>query len=85
MWRLTYTTEALKALARMDQVMARRVRARVLALAQDPRAKNNNVTKLSGVDGFRLRVGEWRVVYTLKDSILTVVVIRIGHRSEVYR
>ena len=53
-------------------------------LARDPRAPNNNVKKLTGVEGYRLRVGDWRVVYTLRQQVLTVVVVRVGHRSEVY-
>jgi mRNA interferase RelE/StbE len=38
----------------------------------------------AGVEGYRLRVGDWRAVYTLRRQVLTVVVVRIGHRSEVY-
>jgi len=38
----------------------------------------------AGVEGYRLRVGDWRAVYTLRRQVLTVVVVRIGHRSDVY-
>jgi mRNA interferase RelE/StbE len=68
----------------MDATLAKRVRAKIVALARDPRAPNNNVKKLTGVPGYRLRVGDWRVIYTLRQEVLTVVVVRIGHRSEVY-
>jgi mRNA interferase RelE/StbE len=34
---------------------------------------------------YRLRVGDWRVVYTLRDDVLVVLVLRVGHRREVYR
>jgi mRNA interferase RelE/StbE len=84
MWSVTYTADALKSLMRMDRTMARRIRAKVLALADDPRAPNNNVKKLTGIEGYRLRIGDWRVIYTLKHEVLTVVVIRVGHRREVY-
>ena len=84
MWAVTYTADALKALMRMDRTMARRIRAKVLALAGDPRAPNNNVKKLTGIEGYRLRIGDWRVVYTLKHEVLTVVVIRVGYRREIY-
>jgi mRNA interferase RelE/StbE len=40
---------------------------------------------LKGGDEYRLRVGDWRVVYTLHDDVLTVLVVRIAHRREVYR
>lgn len=84
MWSVTYTTDAIKTLGRMDPSVAKRVRSKILALSRDPRAPNNNIKKLVGVEGWRLRVGNWRVVYTLKERQLTVVVIRVGHRSEVY-
>lgn len=84
MWSVSYTADALRTLTGMNPVIARRIRAKILALAQDPKAPNNNVKKLTGVEGYRLRVGDWRVVYTLKHQQLTVIVIRVGHRSEVY-
>ncbi len=84
MWSVSYTTDALRALTGMSPVIARRIRTKILGLARDPKAPNNNVKKLTGVEGYRLRVGDWRVVYTLKHQQLTVIVIRVGHRSEVY-
>jgi mRNA interferase RelE/StbE len=84
MWSVAYTADAIRTLSRMDRTAARRIRSKILALARDPRAPNNNVKKLTGVEGYRLRVGDWRVIYTLKHEVFTVIVIRIGHRSEVY-
>jgi len=84
MWSVTYTAAAIKALTGMDRTLAKRIRAKILALAQDPRAPNNNVKKLTGIEGYRLRIGDWRVVYTLKHEILTVIVIKVGHRREIY-
>jgi mRNA interferase RelE/StbE len=68
----------------MDPRIVKRIRSKVLALARDPNAPNNNLKKLTGVEGYRLRVGDWRVIYTLRHQELTVIVIRVGHRSEVY-
>ena len=85
MWSVTYTAEAIKALTVMDRTIAKRIRAKIVALARDPLAPNNNVRKLTGIAGWRLRVGDWRVVYTLRREILTVVVIRVGHRREIYQ
>ena len=84
MWSVAYTADAIRKLSRMDRAVARRIRSKILALARDPKAPNNNVRKLTGVPGYRLRVGDWRVIYTLKHEVLTVIVVRIGHRSEVY-
>lgn len=85
MWSISYTADAVRALSRMDRVVARRIRTKIAALAQSPLSPNNNVKKLSGIEGYRLRVGDWRVIFTLRQEILTVVVIRIGHRREIYQ
>jgi mRNA interferase RelE/StbE len=68
----------------MDSNIARRIRTKVLDHAKDPKARNNNVEKLVGIEGYRLRIGDWRAIYTLRQQTLTVVVVRIGHRREVY-
>lgn len=84
MWAVVYTAEAARNLLRIDNSAARLIRAKVLALAADPLRPNNNVKKLAGVAGYRLRVGDWRVIYTLKHRALTVIVIKIGHRGSVH-
>jgi mRNA interferase RelE/StbE len=85
MWTVAYAADAIKALARMDAVTARRIRAKVIALSADPLRPNNNVAKLVGVEGYRLRIGDWRVVYTLRHRELVIVIVRIGGRGSVYR
>jgi mRNA interferase RelE/StbE len=69
----------------MDRAVAKRLRGKILALARNPLAPNNNVKKLVGIEGYRLRVGDWRILYTLRHEVLTVVVVRVGHRSEIYQ
>ena len=85
MWSVTYTADALKVLSRMDQMVAKRIRSKILALALNPTAQNSSFKKLTGIEGYRLRVGDWRVIYTLKHQTLTVIVVRVGHRREVYK
>lgn len=53
-------------------------------IALDPYAPHNNVTKLVGRSGYRLRVGDWRVIYELQDEQVVMLVIKIGPRGEVY-
>ena len=55
----------------------------MLALADDPRPYG--CKKLSGEDAYRIRVGDYRIVYSIYDDIVTVEVIRINHRKEVYK
>jgi mRNA interferase RelE/StbE len=73
----------MKAIRKMHLQIARRVMAAIEALAEDPRP--SGATALKGQDAFRIRVADYRVVYTINDSELTVVVIRAGHRREIYR
>ncbi|MPZ33387.1 MAG: type II toxin-antitoxin system mRNA interferase toxin, RelE/StbE family [Rhodospirillales bacterium] len=84
MFRIEYSRDALKALLRMPSNMARLIRTKVEQLAADPFAPNNNVKRLKGMDAFRLRVGDWRVVYEIDRRMIVILVIRIGSRSSVY-
>ena len=60
-----------------------RVVARIQALANDPRPPG--CTKLSGRDAFRVRQGEYRIVYAVADDVLVVEVVKVGNRRDVYR
>lgn len=53
------------------------------SLAVEPRP--HGTTKLAGRSDYRVRVGDWRVVYEVDDSRRRVVVVRVAHRSDVYR
>jgi len=60
-----------------------RIIARLLKLENDPRP--SGIKKLQGQEAFRLRVGDYRVLYTIDDAEQIVMVFAIGHRREVYR
>lgn len=68
----------------MPRDQAVRIRGKLADLAKDPLAAAN-VKKLTENPGFRLRVGDWRVVYLLDHGRIVIHVIRIAKRSEVYR
>jgi mRNA interferase RelE/StbE len=53
-------------------------------VAIDPYATHSNVTKLQGRDGYRLRVGDWRVIYELHDDRLQLRVLEVGARGGIY-
>ena len=53
------------------------------ALAEDPRA--TGCEKLSGQERFRVRQGSYRIIYEIQDDLLLVVVVKVGHRRDVYR
>jgi mRNA interferase RelE/StbE len=81
---LRITTSAAKALMKLPRVEQKRIRTAIDGLTADPRP--HGVTKLSGtIDSYRIRVGNYRIVYTIDDGELVIVVVRIGHRKEIYR
>ena len=62
----------------------RRVATKIDALAANPRP--HGVEKLAGADElYRIRIGEYRVVYQIRDKVLIVLLVRVRHRREVYR
>lgn len=83
-YELRITTSAAKSLMKLPRVEQKRIRSAIEALTADPRP--HGVTKLSGTnDSYRVRVGNYRIVYTIDDGELIIVVVRVGHRKEIYR
>ena len=72
--------EDLKPLPARDRA---RVMDWIAALADDPRP--HGCEKLSALERYRIRVGDYRIVYAVEDAELVVWVVRIGHRRDVYR
>ena len=64
--------------------MRQRIRAKIDLLSSNPRPAQSKLLK-GGEPRYRLRVGDYRVVYKIKHEVLAVLVVRIGHRKEVYR
>ena len=79
---VTYTSQALKALRRMPANTARRIRLKIAQYAEDPARFRNNVRKLQGRDGYRLRVGDYRVIFD--EDHVVVTILDIGPRGSVY-
>lgn len=85
---MTYTIEfssaAVRQLRKLDRRAQRRVQAAVELLAQEPRPAG--AKKLVGGDGeWRVRTGDYRIVYEIDDGVLLVLVLAVGHRREIYR
>ncbi len=83
-YTVQYDPKALKELTKLDKPAARRIVKAVEALSIDPHPSGSR--PLVGYpDLRRIRVGEYRVVYTVKDAQLVVLALRVAHRSAVYR
>jgi len=83
-YQIAFTPAAQRDLTALDPPTRRRVAHRIEALATAPRPPGAET--LAGGEGeLRIRVGDWRVIYRVRDDELLILVIKIGHRSDVYR
>jgi len=81
-YRIELRPAAVRALRKLDPQVRRRVQGAIALLALDPRPPGARA--LQGRPGLRVRVGDYRIIYTLEDDVLLVVVVRLGHRRDVY-
>lgn len=86
MFTLRFLGRALDDLSRIDRPHQRIIKEKLLILAENPEALKNNIRRLKGgVENlYRLRVGSYRVIFKKDGMELTILIIRIGHRKEVY-
>ncbi len=83
-YQVEFAPSARRELRALTPHVQERLRLRIDALAEDPRP--HRAARFVGLeDGYRLRVGDYRVIYQVRDRVLVVLVVRIGHRREVYR
>ncbi len=81
-YRIELRPAAVRALRKLDPTVRHRLQGAIALLAQDPRPPAARA--LQGRPGLRVRVGDYRIIYTVTDDVLLVVVVTIGHRREVY-
>ena len=82
MFQVVIEKQAQKQLAKIPPPDYTKIVAALKELASDPRPFGYK--KLKGRPGYRVRVGDYRIIYSVQDNILTVYVLIIGHRREVY-
>jgi len=81
-YRVLVLPAAAKGLRRIDPQDRPRVRGAIALLAHDPRPPASR--RLKGRDGYRVRVGDYRILYEIQDNVLLVVVVTVGRRRQVY-
>ncbi len=80
---ITVAPRALRQLRKLDPQARRRVQAAIELLAADPRPAA--ARKLTGGDGeWRIRTGDYRIIYEIHDDVLVILVVALGHRRDVY-
>ena len=82
-YKLEIKRSAAKELGQLPPKDQRRIISRIQSLAHDPRPPG--AEKLSGLERYRVRQGDYRILYEIEDVVVTVIVVKIGHRRDVYR
>ena len=72
-------------MSKTPRKVAKSIRRKLEAIAADPYGDHPNATKLQGRAGYRLRVGDWRIIYEIQNDQLVILVLKIALRGEVYR
>lgn len=82
-YRVKFSTDAKKGIKRLPEKIRDRVLVTIQELEMNPRP--HNVKKLVGSKSWRVRVGDYRIVYEIHEREIFVMVIRVAHRKDVYR
>jgi mRNA interferase RelE/StbE len=85
MYAIEFNKDSSKSLANMPATTARLIQSKIEQLATDPFAQNNNVKRLEGRPGYRLRVGNWRVIYEIQEMRIVIYVLAIAPRGGIYK
>lgn len=82
-YRIEFRPAALRALRTIEKMDAQRIRGAIALLAADPRPPG--ARRLAGRPAYRVRSGDYRIIYTIEDTALVVLVVALGHRKNIYR
>jgi mRNA interferase RelE/StbE len=83
-YQIEFSRQADRQFRDLPSQIQQRLRSKIDSLATTPRPHGSE--KLSGDDHlYRIRVGDYRIVYAVQDNRLLVLVVKVGHRREVYR
>ncbi len=81
-YTITLSKTARKQLDKISDKVAEPLFVAITALAENPRP--NGCKKLKGREGYRIRVGSYRIIYEIFDKILLIEVVNLGHRKDIY-
>lgn len=84
-YKLLFTKTAEKEFSKIERPYQKLIAAKLKSLAEDFRLSSGNIKKLKGdYEYYRLRVGQYRVIFTKEDDKLIITVIHVGHRKKIY-
>ncbi len=85
-YSIEFLSEAKKELSKLDFVVQRQLKEKIILLSQNPAVLKNNIKPIKGefLGKFRLRVRDYRVIFQIIDEKVLILIVRIGHRKEIY-
>ena len=83
MYKILYNKKILKEMNELENKDYLKIRERILTLENEPRPVG--VLKLTGNEGYRIRIGNFRILYIINDIDKTIKLLKIGHRKEIYK
>lgn len=85
-YRVEFVKSAVKEFEKLPDKIQDKILEAVRLISMNPRSELLNIKRLKGTeDAYRIRLGDYRILYEIKDEVLLVLVIKIGHRRDVYR
>ena len=82
MFKIRIEKSVVKYLEKINDPFYSKIKLAILKLAKDPRP--HGYKQLKGTDAYRIRVGDYRIIYNIFDDILTIEIIDLGHRKNIY-
>jgi mRNA interferase RelE/StbE len=85
-YEIKFLKDAFKYLQKQDTVTRNRILDHLKILSEDPRHPELDIKRMQGIENrFRLRVGPYRVVYSIIDNELIIIIVKIGSRVDIYK
>ncbi len=85
MYELQYSKTAIKKLRKIPKNLVKSIQRKLTEIAENPYENHPNAKKLVGRRGYRLRVGDWRVIYEIDNDKIVILVLTIDTRGDVYK
>ena len=82
-YKIEIKKSAAKEISKLPKVALRRIVDKIQTLSSDPRP--SGCKKLSGDEKYRIRVGVYRILYSVDDEIVVIFIVKVGHRKDIYK
>ncbi len=82
-YQVNFTKAAARMLGKVPEPYYSAIKQAIVELAENPRP--SGCKKLKEMDGYRIRIGTYRVIYDIFDKILTIEIVAVGHRKSIYQ